>query len=381
MSNVDELTGLLKIQSFHEALDEAIRSAETHVLVMMDLDRFKSFNDQFGHVAGDDILRAAGRLFRDTFDVEGGLISRYGGDEFMALLPGQDMFEVYEKAEGLRQRFASSAQAIIVDEKETPAGWTVSLGLAAYPANASSGNELVEKASQALTRAKIAGGNRVSFYQETDPLTGLLNKYASYRALDEAVTRGRQSGEPFSVFLLDIDHFKEINDEYGHRAGDEILLRLGKILENNFTDLGQVGRTGGDEFIAILSGQRVDSAFILAEEVRRLVEDSEIRAAVGPRAYTLRFRISGGIAAFPGDASERVDLLRKADEALYRSKRIGRNRISLPTSSQMVTKTSYYSQVQLERLSELARRLDKTEAFLLREALDELLRKYMEGGA
>ncbi|MBE0697828.1 MAG: GGDEF domain-containing protein, partial [Anaerolineaceae bacterium] len=95
---------------------------------------------------------------------------------------------------------------------------------------------------------------------------------------------------------------------------------------------------------------------------------------------TLRFRISGGIATFPGDAAERVDLLRKADEALYRSKRIGRNRISLPASSQMVTKTSHYSQIQLERLSELARNLDKSEAFLLREALDELLRKYIEGG-
>ena len=71
-----------------------------------------------------------------------------------------------------------------------------------------------------------------------------------------------------------------------------------------------------------------------------------------------------------------MDLLRKADEALYRSKRTGRNRISLPTSAQMMTKTSYYSQTQLARLAELARKLDKTEAFLLREALDELLRKY-----
>jgi diguanylate cyclase (GGDEF)-like protein len=238
----------------------------------------------------------------------------------------------------------------------------------------------VEKAKQALTRAKIAGGNRVTFFQETDPLTGLLNKYASYRALDEAIAQARQSGEPVSVFLLDIDAFARINEEYGHRAGDEVLARLGKILENNFQDSGQVGRSGGDEFLVILLGQRADSAFILAEEVRRLVEDSEIQAAVGAHTYTLSFRISGGIASFPGDASGGVDLLRKADEALYRSKRIGRNRISLPASSQMVTKTSHYSQVQLERLSELARRLDKTEAFLLREALDELLRKYMEGG-
>jgi hypothetical protein len=73
-----------------------------------------------------------------------------------------------------------------------------------------------------------------------------------------------------------------------------------------------------------------------------------------------------------------VDLLRKADEALYRSKKIGRNRISLPASAQMITKTSYYTQSQLEQLAELARKLDRTEAFLLREALDDLLRKYRE---
>ena len=120
--------------------------------------------------------------------------------------------------------------------------------------------------------------------------------------------------------------------------------------------------------------------FVLAEEVRRLVGDSVIKAAVGPHAYNLGFHISGGIATYPGDASERVDLLRKADEALFRSKRSGRNRISLPASTQMVTKTSHYTQIQLERLAERARKLDKTEAFLLREALDELLKKYDEAG-
>jgi diguanylate cyclase (GGDEF)-like protein len=298
----------------------------------------------------------------------------------MALLHAPDLVEVYEKAEALRRRVESDPPPVMVKGEEVREKVTLSIGLAAFPSNATGGNELVEKSKQALLRAKISGGNRVCFYLEADPLTGLLNKYAGYRALDEAIDRARLAGETVSVFLLDIDQFKGINDEFGHRAGDEVLTRLSKILENNFKGAGLVGRTGGDEFIVILPGQRADSAFILAEEVRRLVEDSEILAAVGPHTYSLRFRISGGIASFPGDAAERVDLLRKADEALYRSKRIGRNRISLPASAQMVTKTSHYTQIQLERLSELARKQDKTEAFLLREALDELLRKYGEGG-
>lgn len=381
MADRDELTGLLTIQDFHDGLEAATRASEALVLVAMDLDHFMALNDRFGHIAGDDFLRAVGERFDQAFGGPGSLVSRTGGDEFMALLPAPDLGEVYEKAEKLRQSFEADGPAVTVDGQAVVPETTICLGLAAYPANASGGTELVEKAKQALTRGKIAGGNRVTFFQETDPRTGLLNRYASFRALDEAIAQGKQSGEPVSVFLLDIDMFNRINEEYGRRAGDEVLVRLGKILENNFQGTGLCGRTGGDEFLVILPGQPADSAFILAEEVRRLVDESEIQGAVGTHGYSLRFHISGGIASSPGDAGERVDLLRKASEALYRSKRIGRNRISLPASAQMVTKTSYYSQVQLERLAELAHSLDKTEAFLLREALDDLLRKYKEGGS
>ena len=114
--------------------------------------------------------------------------------------------------------------------------------------------------------------------------------------------------------------------------------------------------------------------------MRRLVEDSELKISIGEHHHTVRFRITGGISTFPSDANERVDLLRKADESLYRAKQIGRNRILLPASTQMVTKTSHYTQYQLERLAAIARKLDKTEAFLLREALDDLLRKYRDDG-
>lgn len=380
MSKTDELTGLFKIQEFHQALEDKVRPGEALVLVMMDLDHFKTLNDRFGHAAGDDYLKTAGDWFDQAFGGEGRLVARYGGDEFAAVIPARDVVEVYERAEALRLRVETAGPEITINGQVVRPEITFSLGLAAYPTNAGSANELVEKGQQALYRAKIAGGNRVCFYQETDPLTGLLNRGASLRALDELLAKARASGEPLAIFLLDIDQFLAINEEYGHRAGDEVLSRLGKILENNFKDLGAVGRTGGDEFIVILPSHRADTAFILAEEVRRLVEDSEISVAVSRRTYSLRFRISGGIATYPGDASERVDLLRKADEALFRSKRGGRNRISLPTSTQMVTKTSHYTQIQLERLAELARKMDKTEAFLLREALDDLIKKYGEGG-
>jgi predicted signal transduction protein with EAL and GGDEF domain len=127
-----------------------------------------------------------------------------------------------------------------------------------------------------------------------------------------------------------------------------------------------------------MPGKRADSAFILSEEVRKVIEDSEITLSIGETTRRVHFKISGGVASYPADSSEPAELVRKADEALYRAKQTGRNRICLPASGQMVTKTSHYTQTQLERLSAAARRLDRSEAFLLREALDDLLRKYTE---
>ena len=384
---LDALTGLLNIQGFLDQLDSAARSGNSLVLVVMDLDHFMAYNSQYGHQSGDEWIKAASSRFAQAFEGEGSIIARYGGDEFMAVVPARDLFEVYEKAEALRQRIESEEQTLQVDGQPVSAKATLTMGLASLPGNATDMNDLIEKGKEALRRAKAAGGNQVVFYQETDTLTGLLNKHASQRALGEALAQAKQKNESVSVFQLDIDRFKELNDEYGHRAGDEILQRLGHILQTNFKDLGMCGRIAGDEFIVILPGQRADSAFILAEEVRRLVDDSEITVTLGQsggghgRTFNMSFHISGGIASSPNDATELVDLLRKAGEALYRSKQTGRNRISLPASAQMVTKTSYYTQIQLERLSALARKLDKTEAFLLREALDELLRKYGEDAA
>lgn len=378
----DKLTGLLTVQAFVNRLQETPPDGAL-ILALMDLDRFKSLNDRYGHVAGDEWIKIMAGRFAETFGGEGSLIGRLGGDEFIAALPTPDLLAVYEQAEALRASIEKDSPALTVSGETVHPGNTISLGLAAYPANAGDMNELVEKVKEALYRAKVAGGNRVCFYQETDTLTGLLNAVASQRSLEEALLSARQKKDALSVFVMDIDFFNQINEEYGHRTGDEVLKRLGHILENNFKDVGITGRVAGDMFMVILPGQRADSAFILAEEVRRLVEDGQVTVRLGSaggemRSYAVRMRISGGIASFPSDATERVDLFRKADEALYRAKQTGRNRICLPTSAQMVTKTSYYTQTQLERLAALARQLDKTEAFLLREALDDLLNKYKD---
>ncbi len=373
----DELTGLLSRSAFIEQLDQFV--AQSHrtpvTLVFLDLDRFMQFNQTYGHVTGDERLRGTATQFAQLFG-QSGVVGRYGGDELAAAVSADDIVAVYEQAEALREQIEATASRETVDGRLIEGPVTVSMGLASYPSDAVGTADLLEKARQALYRAKEAGGNVVVFYEDKDALTGLFNRYGIQRKLDEALAQARAQRQDVSALLVDIDEFGGINEAYGHRTGDEVLKRVAAMLAANFQDEGVCGRYMGDEFLVVLPGKRADSAFVLSEEVRRLVEDSPVTVTIGHSSRQVHFHISGGVAAFPSDGSERVDLLRKADEALYRAKQTGRNRICLPASAQMVTKTSHYTQTQLERLSSLAKRMDKSEAFLLREALDDLLNKY-----
>ena len=377
LATKDDLTGVYDRAAILERLDGAARETGSLMLIFMDLDNLMRFNEAYGHQAGDEWIRGVVSLFAEAFGADD-LVGRYGGDEFLAGVRSHDQQAIFEQVEELRQRVEKDGPTVTLDGTPTRTGYTVAFGLATYPLNASDTVDLVEKAKLALYRAKEAGGNQVCFYEERDSLTGLLNYYGAQRALEEALSKAQAKRGDLSIICVDIDRFKETNDEYGHRVGDEVLRRLGSILNNNFAEVGTVGRIGGDEFAVILPQQRADSAFILAEEVRKLVEDSPIPVHIAGRSLTVHFQITGGVASYPGDGSDRVDLLRKADEALYRAKQTGRNRICLPASGQMVTKTSHYTQIQLERLAAIARKLDKSEAFLLREGLDDLLRKYDE---
>ncbi len=206
-----------------------------------------------------------------------------------------------------------------------------------------------------------------------DKLTGVPNHRAFMKQLDTTVEEAARKNESLSLVVFDVDYFKNLNDTYGYQAGDEVLKKLANIYRDNFTGDNFVARYGGEEFAVILPHTRAETAFVLAEEVRKLIADTEFSV---DETEKVSFTVSGGVASYPNDAKESGVLLRKADEAMYRAKRTGRNRICLPTDEQMVTKTNHFTTTQLERLSEHARKLGKSEAFLLREALDDLFHKY-----
>ena len=154
----------------------------------------------------------------------------------------------------------------------------------------------------------------------TDALTGLWNR----RALDENMlvhlAIAQRYGSPFSVVLLDIDHFKEINDRFGHRAGDEVLRQFGPLLQAGTRSADLVTRYGGEEFALLLPQTDAQGALVIAERIRQMLEEQPFE--INGQAY--RLQVSAGVAEVRvGD--DAGTLLGRADEALYRSKAAGRN--------------------------------------------------------
>ena len=157
----------------------------------------------------------------------------------------------------------------------------------------------------------------------TDGRTGLTNS----RAFDEALERmlaNATDREPLAVLMLDLDHFKDFNDRYGHPAGDEALRAFAQLLRSSIREQDIAARYGGEEFVVALPGQTASLATEVAERIRHRIESAIIPLAPG---LTGHITVSIGVAAAPEDGSERVMLLRAADEALYRAKLAGRNRV------------------------------------------------------
>lgn len=173
---------------------------------------------------------------------------------------------------------------------------------------------------RALLRG-LAGLNRkigrLSIENITDPLTGLLNRRGMQAMLDE----WEVAQQPFSIIMGDIDHFKRINDEFGHDAGDEVLITLAKHMQESSRPDDLVCRSGGEEFILLLPKTDAGVAGKAAERLRQRVA-SEISPSIG-QAITLSF----GVASWPCAGATVAEVMKNADQALYAAKEAGRNRV------------------------------------------------------
>jgi diguanylate cyclase (GGDEF)-like protein len=157
----------------------------------------------------------------------------------------------------------------------------------------------------------------------TDAKTGLLNAVAWQREADGWVRRARRAGVPAAVLLVDIDHFKRVNDRYGHLAGDELLAATASTLVSHVRAGDVLGRFGGEEFVALLPGAGQERACWIAERLRERVRVIAIPSLGAEAAVT----VSIGVAALGRDGNELFELLAAADAALYRAKQSGRDRV------------------------------------------------------
>lgn len=165
-----------------------------------------------------------------------------------------------------------------------------------------------------------------------DPLTGLLNRRGFHEASERHLAEARRRGTPVSVILTDVDRFKAINDGHGHAAGDEALRRFADCLRGAGRDKHVVARIGGEEFALLLTDTSAPAAIRLAEQLRTSLIEVEIdtgKATIGMRA-------SFGVTALDAGDTGIEALLSRADAALYRSKRLGRDRVTLAEDPALV---------------------------------------------
>ena len=163
-----------------------------------------------------------------------------------------------------------------------------------------------------------------------DELTGLLTSKSFFSELRREAARAEAESMPFCVLMMDIDYFKEVNDTYGHLAGSETLEEVGAVIKRALR-AGDVGaRFGGEEFAAFLLDADYSQGLVAAERVRSGIEKHEfpaVRRGSTQEQRTHHITISVGVAAFPEDARDPIQLVEMADSALYRAKRSGRNQV------------------------------------------------------
>ena len=166
---------------------------------------------------------------------------------------------------------------------------------------------------------------------QTDPLTGALNRSGIMTHLEQEFLRAERSLKPLSVFMIDIDHFKLINDQFGHLIGDQVLQNLIVFFQRSLREIDFIGRYGGEEFLAILPNTKVEEALIAAERIRQNVEGA-ICAYVNKNP--IKITVSIGVAIYePQNHTHKVaqprptEYIRRSDIAMYKAKNSGRNRV------------------------------------------------------
>lgn len=204
-------------------------------------------------------------------------------------------------------------------------------------------------------------------------IDGVLNKEEFYTKLQVKV---QDISKDFSLAIINIDNFETVNIYYGENTGDKVIIKVASVLKENLGRNDLIGRYHKDEFYILYDNTNLETAFILVEETREFFDKNTFK--IGDKDKEIPLKISAGIANFPRNSKNIFDLFASAEKALLRAKKEGKNKVCLANNENMILKSSYYTKEQLEDLLNLSQRAHKTEASLLREALEDLFKKYNE---
>jgi diguanylate cyclase (GGDEF)-like protein len=177
----------------------------------------------------------------------------------------------------------------------------------------------------------------LQYAANSDGLTKLFNKKFFLYLLGNEIHKCEKERSILSVLLFDLDHFKKLNDTYGHLTGDEVLRVVGRVMRETVREEDMVARYGGEEFMVLFPNTNKEGAMVAADKIRKVLEAEQI---TGEKGQVLKpVTLSGGVSSFPEDGTASTELIQAADEALYRAKHGGRNRI-LPAQAKYLSNES-----------------------------------------
>ena len=182
--------------------------------------------------------------------------------------------------------------------------------------------ELYEELKQKSQTALAKSEQRYKELATKDMLTGVLNRFAFEDELDRVISNSKRTEAKFALLFLDLDHFKEVNDTYGHDVGDRLLQEVAKRVVPNIRVEDVFARIGGDEFILLFTNITREKLTALVDKAISLFRDPWIVDNI-----ELDVTTSMGVVIFPDDADDKVELLKRADTAMYKSKELGRNQV------------------------------------------------------
>ncbi len=175
----------------------------------------------------------------------------------------------------------------------------------------------------------VVRNRTLSEVSSRDALTGLYNRSYVIEKIDSEINRAMRHGSPMSLLMLDIDHFKRINDTWGHAAGDEVLKNIGKVLRESCRVYDVPGRYGGEEFCIVLPETKLGNTTVVAERIRQRLESTESMCGADSIVVTASIGIAGMDESANDEILSPAALIDRADRALYSAKSRGRNRIEM----------------------------------------------------